>query len=434
MSEIYTKQQNVGYTSDMITVIASRTRGGTYLSYTATPTRVSVKSLNTLSGFKNPKWRDQVRNALPATTHCDGVAYTFDPVFLTAGYSYYSSSTPNVETVGEWFGHHSMNLPVLQATPAAIITEIHNRCIRKFISACEATRSSVEAGQDFGEWKQTIESIIRPMSSARKTITDHYERLTKASRRYRAWDVPSRKKALADSYLEWTFGFKPLAIDIAQGYEGLKKRFNRMTNIVTVSAGATGTHTGSNQTFNVSGQSLNVQGTKKSVSKYQERMKGGYRVGLQPDGSLLPVDVLQIRTLDDFKITAWDLLPYSFLIDYFTNIGDIIHASTAVSANVVWGNSTVRRQTIDTYQWKVIPDFLHNPSITYTENYCKSGDSIASATSFTRDALTPAQLIPEFRFSIPTSAKPWLNMLALVVSPAERLVPYFRKLRSVETD
>lgn len=425
MPEIYSKQSNVGYTSDTTTVIASRTRGGQYISYTATPTKVRIAGLDTLAGFKNPKWKDLVRNAQPATTHCDGVYYTFDPVFLTSGYCYYSKATPSVESVGEWFGYHSMNLPVLQLAPGSIVTEVHNRCIRKFISACEATRSSVEAGQDFGEWKQTIESMIRPMSSMRKTIVDHYERLSKASRRYRAWDVPSRTKALADSYLEWTFGFKPLAIDIAQGYEGLRSRFRHMTNIVTVSAGATGTHTGSNGSFNVSGQGLNVAGTKKSVSKYQERMKGGYRVGLQPDGSLLPVDVLQIRTLDDFKITAWDLLPYSFLIDYFVNVGDIIHASTAVSANLVWGNSTVRRQTIDTYQFKSVPNFIGSPSTTViTENYCKSGDSISSATSFTRDVLTPAQLIPDIRFSLPTSAKPWINIAALVLSGG-RLCPFF---------
>jgi len=426
MSEIYSKSENVGYTSDMTTVIGSRTRGGSNLTYSSTPTLVTIKSQNTLAGFKNPKWRDQVRNNMPATTHCDGVAYTFDPVFLTAEYSYYSKATPSVESFGEWFGHHPMNLPVLQSTPASVVTEVHNRCIRKFISACEATRSSVEAGQDFGEWKQTIESMIRPMSSARKTIVDHYERLSKASRRYRAWDVPSRTKALADSYLEWTFGFKPLAIDIAQGYEGLRTRFRHMTNIVPVSAGATATHTGSNTFFTVGGQSLNVTGTKKSVSKYQERMKGGYRVGLQPDGSLLPVDVLQIRTLDDFKITAWDLLPYSFLIDYFTNIGDIIHASTAVSANVVWGNSTSRRQTIDTYQYKAIPQFIGSPATTViTSNICRSGDSISSVTSFTRDVLTPAQLIPEFRFSLPTSAKPWINIAALVLSGG-RLCPFFK--------
>jgi hypothetical protein len=155
-------------------------------------------------------------------------------------------------------------------------------------------------------------------------------------------------------------------------------------------------------------------------------------------GSLPALDVLQMNSLQDFEVTAWDLLPYSFLVDYFTNIGDIIHASTFTAYNLDWGVQTSRTRIESTYSFNAIPDFLHNPAIVYTENWCKGGNSSISSTTFVRNSITAASLIPEFRVSLPTSAKPWENIGALLVSRyADKLVPFYNKLkwlRSVPTD
>jgi hypothetical protein len=426
VAEGYVKTEQVGYTSDMTTVLSTKALSGVYSSYSQNTSHIRVSGMNSLNGVKNPKWRSQVRLGQNATTPCSGTLYEFEPSFITAGYSYSSKVTPNVVTEGEWYGHQPMNLPASQIAPASIVTEVHNRCIRKFISACESARSSVEAGQDFGEYKQTIEGMIRPMSSMRKTITDHYERLSKANRRFRAWDVPSRTKALADSYLEWTFGVKPLALDIADAYAGLKMRHNRMTNIQPVSAKASGYFAGTNQSFNTAGQALNVLGNKQSVSVYKERMKGGYKIGLV-NGSLPVLAVLQMQTLADFEVTAWDLLPYSFLIDYFANIGDIIHAATFCAFNLAWGVDTTRTSTTDTYQYHDAFDPVSPSNNIIRTRFCYGGNSIGRVTSFTRNALTPAQLIPEFRISIPTSAKPWVNIAALVLGGSLPLVPFFKR-------
>ena len=427
MSELYQKTTNVGYTSNSLTTTGSRTRGGVLISQNSAGATVRIADVDTLDGVKNPFWRKQIATGQNATTHCTGKRLTVDNEFVTAGYSYYSPASPNTESFGEWYGYHPVTLPVLGNPPASVVTEVHNRVIRKFLTACENARSSVEVGQDLGEYKQTIEGLIRPMSSMRKTIVDHYERLTKASRRYRAWDVPSRTKALADSYLEWTFGMKPLLSDVAGAYVGLQNAYRHMSNIQPVSAHARGSYSGSNIVANLTGQLLSVRGNKKSVSYYSERMKGGYRLGLQADGRLLPLDILQLRTLDDFKITAWDLLPYSFLIDYFANIGDLIHASCATRFNLAWGVQSTRTTIEEEISYNSISDLTSVfGTVRTTSNWCKGGNSKVTSTSFIRNALTPASLIPEFRLSLPTSAKPWVNIAALVLSGG-KLCPFYKQ-------
>jgi hypothetical protein len=50
-------------------------------------------------------------------------------------------------------------------------------------------------------------------------------------------------------------------------------------------------------------------------------------------------------TPSEFIPTAWELLPWSFLIDYFTNIGDILSSAVTQTAPVNFVNKTVRMIT-----------------------------------------------------------------------------------------
>jgi hypothetical protein len=46
-------------------------------------------------------------------------------------------------------------------------------------------------------------------------------------------------------------------------------------------------------------------------------------------------------TPSEFVPTAWELMPWSFLVDYFTNIGDILTSSVTDTSSVRWVNRSI---------------------------------------------------------------------------------------------
>lgn len=65
------------------------------------------------------------------------------------------------------------------------------------------------------------------------------------------------------------------------------------------------------------------------AKQYQEKLSG--------------ISALSNQALDilNLPVTAWELLPWSFLMDYFVNVGDIINATTTASSLVSYVSETV---------------------------------------------------------------------------------------------
>jgi hypothetical protein len=427
VAEPYLRQTNVGSQREVYT-----THGGSYY-FPNEPGKMSdpfkaVSSLsrvNSLTGVKNPMWRSEILRGVGATTQCSGLNFTFEDQFVTQGFSGDLGPPTHITQVFELYGRIGYAAPTTTDTPSAsTVAAVSNRCIRKFLDSVESARSSVEAGQDLGEYKESIESMIHPMNSMKELITGYFSKLRKAKKQYGNNRI-SLIKALADSYLEFTFGWNPLAIDVANAYAGLQNR-SRFSPTVPVSASASEQFAGVNQRQLGSG---NLQTTKcnfRTQSRYTIRYKGAVKVRLE-DGNVPVLDVLRLSTVRDFVVTAWDLLPYSFIVDYFVNVGDVISGVTFPFADLAWGNKTVRTET------KWFYTMLDDSSVTaatfgfqkFLGRFTYGGNSKYSVTSFSRSALVPSDLVPRLRISIPVSSKPWENIAALLASSRKGLVPFF---------
>jgi hypothetical protein len=131
-----------------------------------------------------------------------------------------------------------------------------------------------------------------------------------------------------------------------------------------------------------------------------------------------PVDALEPFgfTIDSWAPTLWELLPWSFLIDYFTNIGDVISAGTVSRSRLAWS-----RRTQVTYQLIEMlargrPEYVKQNLGTYfisTEQPDVRGKYVRRMTN--RQPTTSLG-IPTLSFEIPGLPTQWANMTALFAS------------------
>jgi len=393
---------------------------------------------NFISGSKNPFWRSQIRDHQNATTSMSAERFSSEgDGNYDASLSYdYLASCGNPITVGTFSTKASGVLGYRYPTgvstpPGSVVAEVRNRCIRKFLDDAKSARSSFEAGQDLGEIKQTIESMIHPMDSLKKLTLGYFYKLKKVRNKYnkRRGNV-SLRKALSDTYLEYRFGWRPLALDIADAYAGLTNR-KRMTSSVPITSRASGQHSGSDGHFSPSNTLLShMECNRISFSTYSMQLKGSVRLDLDPEGNIPFMQALQLDTLNDFAVTAWDLLPYSFVVDYFLNVGDCINAVTFPSSRIQYCSQTIRQ--ISTFKYALRDNGqVFNCPISASKlkgRTLSGGDARLSCTHVDRSSIDPDSLIPKVRFSLPVSSRPWKNIGALISSNIRDLTPFYEPI------
>jgi len=380
---------------------------------------------NGFVGSTNPFWKSQVLNVQSATTTASGQFRTYKQAFLSSELSY-SDRLNKRELFVEWYGHVPLPLGSVSAPSAFTKTQADNRAKARFLQSLDDVLSSVELGQDLGEYKETVHGCTKPLHSLRNHVLSYFDSVTKLKRSFKQGN-PGLLKAVADTYLEWTFGWKPLASDVADAFVGLQNR-SRHFNTQPIQAKGKEFYGGGSITniHSADGLSLSdLRSNTKTQLSYTVRYKGMVKQVLT-SGSLPISQVLQID-LPHFIPTAWDLIPYSFIVDYFTNAGDVIRSYSARTNLVAWCVRTIRE--------------VHDHEIyTYTTNQAqkiatlvclsRKDDAVNSKVSditWSRSAIDPTvSLRPALAFQLPNSDKPWLNIAALLLGRTKALVPLIR--------
>jgi hypothetical protein len=122
--------------------------------------------------------------------------------------------------------------------------------------------------------------------------------------------------------------------------------------------------------------------------------------------------------------TAWELLPYSFVYDYFANIGDIINAATVQQSDMTFGNRLIR-----THNWSEGANWQPARSIaeyfTYgSGQHCdvsfggKPGRFKSVTKKFERSA-SIGSLIPTLEWSIPFKGGQIATLASLALASKE---------------
>jgi hypothetical protein len=289
-----------------------------------------------------------------------------------------------------------------------------------------------------GELGETVKMLRSPASA----LLDNTSRLlstvksTRAEVRRRvqprksdsAKDLARRRSqavadAISGTWLEYAFGLVPLMSDVKDIAETAARALVGKDSMTRVSAKSEDTQ-GSSILY--SGD-VSVGSTATLCRYYREarttascRYVAGLRSHLTgPAQGLNNLARLSGVTLSNIIPTAYQLLPWSFLVDYFVNLGDVLEAWFVDTSNLVYFSKTNRQVTeyLD-HEW-----FRPNPQ---TQGYfAGSLNTLAfvgrnvSRRSLTRTTLVrssgQALPIPSLVAKMPgIDSTKWINMAALL--------------------
>jgi hypothetical protein len=365
-----------------------------------------------LNGFKNPHWKEQVLNLQNATTDANGYYLSLD---YLVGYSWViwkdnQGILRKFDISGSYpawlvMDHLIINgqdlwLPDISSTSNAL-----NRAVINFRKRLRAAQVAFSAPTFLGELGETVHMMRHPLQGLSNLARSYLDRVKDAKKkRPKDW-----QKNLSGLWLEQAFGWSPLIGDIGRAF----KAYNTLTpdKVRFVSGFGKDEKIRSSSTERTSdGRGfLYFYVNKRQVESAIVKLRGcvkrtvsaPYKEQLEHYGF----------TPTEFFPTAWELLPWSFLIDYFTNVGDIITANITSTSDVAWVDKSVVIHKQYAVGFSPANDYMKG-LVGYKGS---GGDGTVAKLDSRKWTRSPNVGLPfgTLEFSLPGIFAPWANMSAL---------------------
>jgi hypothetical protein len=369
-------------------------------------TNYSDTVTNQFSGFKQPGYRSVIAARGNATTAASGTKVNVKSEYSTGEYSYQAPGQLVRRLVQGSIAEAIYFSNVVALSGTLPFDEIQNSALLEFLKKCKATQRQFSTGVFAGELRETLHLIKNPAAALRKLLADYVSSCRRNARRL---SPREKAKLVANQWLEYSFGMLPLISDIGNATNVLR-RINEDFPSKYVSAVVEREYWGFRDQLNID---LYSQYVPALLLRSAKRIGGRKIVGMvslrqQRSGGQLSESAG--LTMRDFVPTVYELIPYSFLVDYFTNIGGILEAASFNQADLLWYSSTTFSEDVETYsiQPRAPGTAFGNPVVSY--NVAPS-TYIRQSKSFSRSL--PVLGLPSLAFKIPGNWSKFLNIGAL---------------------
>jgi hypothetical protein len=372
--------------------------------------------------IQQPGWRKRIIEGRNATTNLSGSKDSLD---YRPGYAWralYDASVAFPPLYGlsqyEVVGCLCNDPGLPSGVDAATSSIVDNEAKARFIQAAVQAQNKCQGMVILGELGETLHQLRHPAEALRKGLNLYVKNVRRNLRKAatRGSSVGGRKiarRVMRETWLEWSFGAAPLAADVKSAAEALAalqdraaeqsvSGFSKRIQVAQFAASRGGALVNTNI--------LSWDYTQRQEAEYSKKYYGKVWIESSPEGKRLASQNFGFD-FQNFFPTVWELIPYSFLVDYFTNIGAIIQCMSFVTARVRWVTQTTRSEV------RCICEGFKLKPLTLTQYKIKGEDFTppiySRRNTVVQRTIYTGSLIPDFQGQIPGLSLRWLNIAAL---------------------
>lgn len=359
----------------------------------------------TLTGSATPRWKSKLASFSSATSVMS--AFEQDLVIhqpVRTRTTQVGAPTFVGSSVDERFAWH---VPAVLDTSLIGLTQagVNSKFYKELSSDFKALTT-------LGELRESV-ALIRGSALRLRGLVDKNYRAA-WTKRAAARSVSDWRRVASDLWLEYAFGWKPLISDIGAGYKAFNKHCDGSKNktIAVTYRNSSSSPQSLIATQPVIGSSA-MTSQVYMTTRYDCSCsyKVGYTYNVSSDAAhrqfsfgVSPSDLI---------VTGWELLPWSFLVDYFVNVGAILDAKAVASAiDIAWTSRTTR--LVRTSEITTQTSRTAGADASYRPTLLSEGSASFMRKQISRDLHKP--FIPHFRFSSKLSTSQGLNIAALISS------------------
>jgi hypothetical protein len=380
-------------------------------------------------------WKTRVSRGITATTRfvADQRIFTYTPGFFS--FRIKCKATDNYAYHDEE-GNLSQGISTIIDLPAAPSSTISQSALAQAIQGAwrdaRQKQGAFKGSTFMAELRDTIRGIRNPARGIRRGIDDYSKAASRNARRavsgrslprnrdeFRRMGGPSQRalsRALSDTWLEHAFGWAPLFSDVGDAVIAGIRLSRRQPRVRFHGFGEEILNPDVVQTKISFGSSVWTLDYDTCLEQnHSVRVYGAVRLELASLGASKAEEFG--FTQKDFAPAIWEAIPYSFFVDYFSNVGDVVNALSFPKTDIAWCARTFVNASIrDSTRARFNRTGTALETLTVKRELLRQEPSYMHWSRRLVDRIEYNDLpLPQLRFEIPGSKdwKKWLNIGAL---------------------